>query len=50
MPATPGAAVSARRFHDSVRELGVGPDNDIPHRSRDLMRKYVDDLKAVRLV
>jgi fatty acid CoA ligase FadD9 len=50
MPATPGAAVSARRFHEAVRELDVGPDKDIPHLSRHLMRKYVDDLKVVGLV
>jgi fatty acid CoA ligase FadD9 len=42
--------VSARRFHDDVRTLGVGPDKDIPHITRELILKYLDDLELVGLL
>jgi fatty acid CoA ligase FadD9 len=50
MPAVPGAAVSAARFHEAVRQIGVGPDRDIPHLSQALIRKYVDDLVSLGLL
>jgi fatty acid CoA ligase FadD9 len=45
MEPVPGSHVSAHRFRAAVREAGIGPDRDIPHLSRDLIRKYLDDLK-----
>jgi fatty acid CoA ligase FadD9 len=50
MPATPGAAVSARRFHGTVRRVGVGVHSDIPHLSAALIEKYLADLHAVGLL
>jgi fatty acid CoA ligase FadD9 len=50
MPATPGAAVSARRFHDTVRRVGVGAHSDIPHLSAALIEKYLSDIRAVGLL
>jgi fatty acid CoA ligase FadD9 len=50
MPATPGAAVSARSFHAMVRRVGVGSHRDIPHLSEALIAKYIVDLRAVELL
>jgi fatty acid CoA ligase FadD9 len=50
MPATPGAAVSARRFHDTVRRVGAGAHSDIPHLSAALIEKYLSDIRAVGLL
>jgi fatty acid CoA ligase FadD9 len=50
MPATPGAAVDARLFHDSVRRIGVGEHADIPHLTPALITKYLSDLRAVGLL
>jgi fatty acid CoA ligase FadD9 len=50
MPATSGPHVDARRFRESVRQTGVGEEADIPHLSRELRVKYVDDLKSVGLI
>jgi fatty acid CoA ligase FadD9 len=50
MLATPGAAVSARRFHGTVRRVGVGVHSDIPHLSAALIEKYLADLHAVGLL
>ena len=50
MPASAGAHVASQRFHAAVRQLGVGAERDIPHVSRELLVKYVGDLKTVGLL
>jgi fatty acid CoA ligase FadD9 len=50
MPAQAGAHVAATRFHASVREARIGPEGDIPHLSRNLLAKYVDDLSSAGLL
>jgi fatty acid CoA ligase FadD9 len=50
MVAQPGASVAAIRFHEAVRRLGVGADRDIPHLGRELIRKYLADLKQTGLL
>ncbi len=50
MPATGGAIVSARRFREAVQSLQIGPERDIPHISRELIEKYLTDLKLVGLL
>ncbi len=51
-PAIPvqGSSVSADRFHSDVRRLGIGADKDIPHLSARLIKKYVDDLRQLKLI
>ncbi|WP_243794761.1 carboxylic acid reductase [Saccharopolyspora gloriosae] len=44
----PGSALPAERFHAAVR--AAGPDEDIPHLSADLIRKYVTDLRRLELL
>ncbi|QLY29720.1 carboxylic acid reductase [Nocardia huaxiensis] len=46
-PAPPvrGAALPAKKFHAAVQQAGLGPDGDIPHLSRELIAKYVTDLR-----
>ncbi|WP_067702580.1 carboxylic acid reductase [Nocardia jejuensis] len=45
-PAPPikGAALPAKKFQAAVQQAKVGPQGDIPHLTRDLIVKYVDDL------
>jgi fatty acid CoA ligase FadD9 len=50
MPRTPGAAVPATGFREAVRRIGVGSERDIPHLSRELIRKYLADLRLVGLL
>lgn len=50
MPASAGAHVASLRFHAAVRSSGVGAERDIPHLSRELIQKYVSDLKTVGLL
>ena len=50
MPASAGAHVASTRFHSAVRTIGVGAESDIPHLSRELIQKYVSDLKTVGLL
>jgi fatty acid CoA ligase FadD9 len=50
MPATAGASVSAVRFRADVRAQGIGVDKDIPHLSARFIRKYLDDLRYLRLI
>jgi len=50
MPATPGAAVSASYFHETVRRLGVASLKDIPHLSERLIAKYIADLQTVGML
>ncbi|MFJ4649712.1 carboxylic acid reductase [Nocardia sp. NPDC088792] len=40
-----GAALPAKKFHNAVQEAELGPDADIPHLTRELITKYVTDLK-----
>ncbi|MCX4502364.1 carboxylic acid reductase [Streptomyces anulatus] len=46
----PGALLPAGRFHAAVRDARVGPEQDIPRVSPDLIRKYVTDLRALGLL
>ncbi|WP_022981562.1 carboxylic acid reductase, partial [Ideonella sp. B508-1] len=50
MPATAGAKLSAARFHEAVRLRGIGTEGDIPHLSPALIRKYLSDLSALRMI
>ncbi|MFI2369945.1 carboxylic acid reductase [Streptomyces sp. NPDC018833] len=51
-PARPlsGALVPAERFHATVRECGVGGDEGVPRLSKQLIEKYVADLKLLALL
>jgi fatty acid CoA ligase FadD9 len=51
-PMTPahGAVVAAPGFREGVRRIGVGPERDIPHLSRELIRKYLADLRLLGLL
>jgi fatty acid CoA ligase FadD9 len=46
----PGSAVPADRFRAAVQEAKVGPDEDIPHVSASLIRKYATDLQKLNLI
>ncbi len=48
--AIPGAGLPTDRFRTAVRAAKIGPDNDIPHLSEPLIRKYANDLQALGLV
>ncbi len=50
MPASAGAHASSVRFHADVRKYEVGADKDIPHLSAPFIRKYLADLKHLKLV
>lgn len=50
MPAVAGCMVPAERFHAAVRELGIGPEGDIPHLSAEFIGKYLHDLRQLRLL
>nr|WP_218920501.1 carboxylic acid reductase [Lentzea guizhouensis] len=39
-PAVRGSDVPAVRFREAVQQAGIGPDGDIPHLTRSLIRKY----------
>lgn len=43
--ATHGSALPAEKFRAAVQSAHVGPDNDIPHLSPELISKYVTDLR-----
>ncbi|WP_264992208.1 thioester reductase domain-containing protein, partial [Mycobacterium montefiorense] len=45
-----GAAAPTAAFHTAVRAGEVGPDNDIPHISAELIDKYADDLRQLSLL
>ncbi|BBY27586.1 carboxylic acid reductase [Mycolicibacterium sediminis] len=45
-----GAVAPTDVFRGAVRSAKVGSDQDIPHLDRELIRKYVADLRALRLV
>ncbi|MEV6426280.1 carboxylic acid reductase [Nocardia sp. NPDC051463] len=40
-----GSVIPAKGFTAAVRAVNIGPDNDIPHLSPSLIRKYVADLR-----
>lgn len=44
-PPIAGAALPADRFHAAVRQAELGPSGDIPHLTKELITKYVTDLK-----
>ncbi|MCU1648825.1 MAG: oxidoreductase [Nocardia sp.] len=50
-PASPteGAALPAEKFRAAVRAASVTPDGEIPHLSRELITKYVTDLRLYGL-
>ena len=50
MPRTAGAWVSAARFQEDVRRYEVGPEQDIPHLSAELIGKYLADFAHLGLV
>ncbi|MTL14766.1 AMP-binding protein [Nocardia seriolae] len=41
----PGSMLPAKRFHAAVQQAELGPGGDIPHLTRELIDKYVADLK-----
>ncbi|KZM72140.1 carboxylic acid reductase [Nocardia terpenica] len=45
-PPTRGTAVPAKKFRAAVQQNGIGPDGDIPHLTRELIDKYVRDLRV----
>jgi fatty acid CoA ligase FadD9 len=47
--AIPGAGLPTDRFRAAVQAAKIGSDKDIPHLSQALIRKYVNDLKALGL-
>nr|WP_277402564.1 carboxylic acid reductase [Streptomyces verrucosisporus] len=48
--ASPGSVIPSERFQAAVRTAGIGPDGDIPHLSRSLVRKYASDLERLLTV
>ncbi|MFJ1937261.1 carboxylic acid reductase [Kitasatospora sp. NPDC088160] len=46
----PGSAIPAAGFRSAVRAAKVGADQDIPHLSAALVRKYVTDLRHLGLL
>ena len=50
MPASAGATVSTARFQADVRKHAIGAEKDIPHLSAAFIRKYLDDLRVLKLV
>ncbi|MGW1728879.1 carboxylic acid reductase [Streptomyces sp. NPDC002306] len=46
-PAVNGAGFPTERFQEAVRASGVGPDKDVPHLGRELIRKYARDLQTL---
>ena len=45
-----GAGLPTERFHAEVQAAKIGPDQDIPHLSAELIGKYVTDLRALELL
>ncbi|MEU5119266.1 carboxylic acid reductase [Streptomyces asoensis] len=44
------SALPAERFREAVRAAGIGAERDIPHLSRQLIEKYVADLRHLGLI
>ncbi|WP_306363914.1 carboxylic acid reductase [Nocardia sp. CC227C] len=49
-PPLPGAALPAKHFRAAVQQAKLGPDSDIPHLRRELIEKYVSDLRLLGLL
>ncbi|BDU00518.1 carboxylic acid reductase [Nocardia sputorum] len=49
-PAVRGSALPAEKFRSAVRSAKIGPEQDIPQISRELIEKYVTDLRLRGLV
>ena len=51
-PAKPlsGSLAPAGRFRAGVQRAKIGPDNDIPHVSPAIIRKYITDLQLLGLL
>lgn len=49
-PHLPGSALPARAFRAAVRAADLDPERDIPHLTRDLISKYVADLRTRELL
>ncbi|MTE17243.1 carboxylic acid reductase [Nocardia aurantiaca] len=49
-PPIPGAALPAKRFQTAVQQAKLGPNADIPHLTKELIDKYVKDLKLRNLL
>ncbi|WP_067722775.1 carboxylic acid reductase [Nocardia yamanashiensis] len=49
-PPLPGAALPAEHFQAAVRTARIGPTGTIPHLSRELIGKYVADLRLLDLL
>ena len=45
-----GSVAPTDRFRAAVQEAKIGPDKDIPHVSRDIIAKYVSDLRLLGLL
>ena len=45
-----GSVAPTDRFRAAVQEAKIGPDKDIPHISRDIIAKYVSDLRLLGLL
>jgi fatty acid CoA ligase FadD9 len=50
LPAVAGPGVPVTRFRAAVREAAFTPDGDAPHLTRDLVVKYVSDLRRLGLL
>jgi fatty acid CoA ligase FadD9 len=49
-PPTPGSPIPATAFRSAVQSAQIGLTGDVPHLSQDLIRKYVTDLRQLRLL
>ncbi|WP_225724597.1 MULTISPECIES: carboxylic acid reductase [unclassified Nocardia] len=49
-PAIDGSALPAKHFQAAVQDAKIGPDQDIPHLTPELIEKYVSDLRLHRLL
>lgn len=49
-PAIHGAALPAKKFRAAVQQAKLGPNGDIPHLTRSLIGKFVDDLRLLGLL
>ncbi|MEC3919081.1 carboxylic acid reductase [Nocardia sp. CDC160] len=45
-PPIAGSVLPAKRFQSAVQAAGLGPNGDIPHLTKELIDKYVADLKV----
>ncbi len=45
-----GSCRTRRQFRAAVQEAKIGPDNDIPHVTADVITKYVTDMQLLGLL